>query len=568
MKRDLHAMADEQYDVLVIGGGIYGAALTWEATLRGLQVALVEKEDFGAETSANSLKMIHGGLRYLQHLDVARVRESVRERRTLMRIAPHLVQPLPTLVPTYGHGMKSREVMALALLVYDVLSADRNRGLADPAKHIPNGRTVSRQECLALAPGIPEKGLTGGAIYYDAQVINSERLPLAFVKSAAQYGARMANYAEATALLREGDRIAGAVIIDRLTGASFDVRARMVVNTAGPWVNRVLGFAGADEASRRVKLATALNVVTRQLFEATAVGLYGPDTFEDADAILNRGSRLFFVAPWRHTSLIGTDYAPYTGDPDDFRIVAADVKHFLADFNEAYPAGRLTLEDVTFVHGGLLPMKEASARTGSVRLTKHFNILDHRQDGLEGLLTVVGVKYTTARDVAVRAIDSIFESWGKIPPASTSTTTRLSGGEIVRFDDFVQKKVQADPLGIGEAAMRRLATNYGSACEDVLAPAVEGRGGARAALRAEVIYVVRNEMALKLADVILRRTGLGSAGHPGAETLRFAAQVMARELGWSEAHIAQEIAEVEAAYPEWVARPEVVNGTELADPTI
>lgn len=568
MKRNLHAMADEQYDVLVIGGGIYGAALTWEATLRGLQVALVEKEDFGAATSANSLKIIHGGLRYLQHLDVARVRESVRERRALMRIAPHLVQPMPTLVPTYGHGIKGREAMALALLVYDVLSADRNHGLDDPAKHIPNGRTVSRRECLALAPGIPEKGLTGGAIYYDAQVLNSERLPLAFVKSAAQYGARMANYAEATGLLREGNRITGAVITDRLTGDTFEVRARTVANTAGPWVNRLLGYAAADEASRRVKLATALNVVTRQLFADYAVGLYGPDTFEDADAVLNRGSRLFFVAPWRGTSLIGTDYAPYEGDPDEFRITAADVEPFLADFNEAYPAGHLKLEDVTFVHGGLLPMKEASAQTGSVRLTKHFDIRDHRQDGLEGLLTVIGVKYTTARDVAERAVDRIFESWDKIPPTSTSATTRLTGGEIVRFDDFVQKKVQADPLGIGEAAMRRLATNYGVACEDVLAPAVEGRGGARAALRAEVIYVVRNEMALKLADVILRRTGLGSAGHPGAETLHFAAQVMARELDWTEARILQEIAEVEAAYPEWIGRPEVVNGTELADPTV
>src|SRR5690606_246314 len=155
-------------------------------------------------------------------------------------------------------------------------------------------------------------------------------------------------------------------------------------------------------------------------------------------------------------------------------------------------------------------------------------IRDHRQDGLEGLLTVIGVKYTTARDVAERAVDRIFESWDKIPPTSTSATTRLTGGEIVRFDDFVQKKVQADPLGIGEAAMRRPAKTYSGACDSGLAPADRCGRGACAAVRGEVIYVVRTEMALKLADVILRRTGLGSAGHPGAETLHFAAQVMAR----------------------------------------
>lgn len=562
MRRDLAALAGEHYDLLIIGGGIYGAALLWEATLRGLSAALVEQRDFCAATSANSLKIIHGGLRYLQHADLPRMRESIRERRALMRIAPHLVHPLPTLVPTYGHGMRSREVMALAMLMNDLISADRNRGLTDPEKHIPRGRTVSREVVQHLAPGIDAEGLTGGAIYYDAQVYNSERLPLAFIRSAVERGARAANYAEATGLLRRGDAIEGAQVTDRLSGQTFDVRARMVVNTAGPWINRVLGLAVDGRSGGRTELATAINLVTPPLFEKYAVGVYSAGQYEDADAILNKGSRLFFVAPWRGMSIVGTDYAPFKGDPDEFRVTREEVEAFLAEYNRAHPAAELSVEDVTFVHGGLLPMTGYNERTRSVQLQKHFTLDDHRRDGLRGLLTVVGVKYTTARDVAQRAADRVFELWGQRPPRSTSAETTLHGGDIRRFDDTLGEQVRADPYHLGPEAMRRLVYNYGSAVPEVL-QYVEGEGE-DAAIAAETRHAVREEMAQTLADVLLRRTELGTARHPGAATLRLCADVMAAELGWSEARVQQEIEDVNTAYPEWAVEREVAGGAQLA----
>ena len=205
MERDPSKLQRNKYDLLVIGGGIYGACVTWDAALRGLSVALVEKGDFASATSANSLKIIHGGLRYLQHGDFKRMRESIRERRTLMEIAPHLVHPLPVLIPTFGHGMQGREVLSLALMINDLIGFDRNR-LDDPEKHICRGRVISRRECLELLPGIHKKDLTGGAIFHDAQVYNSERLVLSFIRSAEKAGAELANYVEVTGFIQNSSR--------------------------------------------------------------------------------------------------------------------------------------------------------------------------------------------------------------------------------------------------------------------------------------------------------------------------------------------------------------------------
>lgn len=231
MQRNAIALTQNVYDLLIIGGGIYGACIARDASLRGLSVALVEKADFGCATSANSLKTIHGGLRYLQHGDLKRMRESIGDRKILMQIAPHLVHPLKVVLPTYGHGMRGKEAMALALAVNDLVSCDRNF-LADPQKHIPPGRVISKNQCLQLLEGIDSQGLTGGAIFYDAQVYNSERLILSFLRSAVQAGADVANYVEVVGFLQMGDRITGVTAKDVLTGDSFQIQAKTVVNAS------------------------------------------------------------------------------------------------------------------------------------------------------------------------------------------------------------------------------------------------------------------------------------------------------------------------------------------------
>lgn len=528
MQRNVKALTATTHDVLVIGGGIYGACVAWEATLRGLSVALVEKADFGGATSANSLKIIHGGLRYLQNLDFKRMRESIHERTALMQIAPHLVHPLPVLIPTYGHGMKGKEALTVAMALNDLISCDRNRN-QDRQKHISRGRMLSRHECQQLLPAIDARTLTGGALFTDAQVYNSERLTLAFIRSAAQAGAAVANYVEVSGFIEQGDRITGVRVQDVLADSQFEIRARTIVNTSGPWINQVLGLLKRQPATMR--FARAMNLVIRRpLFGNYAVGI-------------SHHKRFLFVAPWRERSLIGTAYA--ASDRHSSEVTEKDIQEFLDNINEAYPPANLVRKDVSFVHSGLLPM--ADVIKGEPLLAKSYRIYDHSQDGYSGLLSVTGVKYTTARDVAQKVVDRIFQRRGQTPP-STSTTP-LYGGQIEQFDSFMQQALNSS--WVEPETMRRLVYNYGSAYPEVLRYVDEAVSSKPiddlAVLRAEVVYAVREEMAQTLSDIVFRRTELGTAGYPDESALRVCLKTLAA-LGWSRTKLRQEQQVLAACY--------------------
>ncbi len=564
-------MTHQVYDLLVVGGGMYGACVAWEAASRGLSVALVEKGDFGAATSANSLKIIHGGLRYLQHADFKRMRESIHERSTLMRIAPHLVHPLPILLPTYGFGQQGRMAMMLALALNDLISFDRNQH-ADRQKYLPRGHTISRRACLDQLPDIDPRGLTGAAIFHDAQVYNSERLVLAFLQSAAAAGAHVANYVEVIGLCRTGKRIQGVTARDAFSGDHLTIQARMVVNTAGPWVRHVDSLAHAQTPASMPYLATAINLITRPLFDTYAVGIASRTTYRDRDSVVARGSRLLFAVPWRDCTMIGTSYVPYTGSPDAFTLAEQDIQAFLDEFNRAYPIARLARDDVRFVHAGLVPITDVDATTGSVRLAKQFQIDDHRQHGIEGLISVVGVKYTTARHVAEQTVDHIFARHNQTGRSSTSAHTPLHGGHIDRFASFQQTAQMHRPHRLTEAQMQQLVYNYGTAYPQVLSYMPPGTLDTTVyseldLIAAETRYAVHNEMACTLADVVFRRTELGTAGFPGHAPLRHCAAVMGQALGWNEARIQQEL---HAVYSQasWTLKNERRHATALADPTV
>ncbi|NEP88150.1 MAG: glycerol-3-phosphate dehydrogenase/oxidase [Okeania sp. SIO2C2] len=544
MERNLTELTNQVYDILVIGGGIYGATLAREASLCGLSVALVEKNDFGAATSANSLKTIHGGLRYLQNADFKRMRESIHERTALMKIAPHLIHPLPVLVPTYGHGLKGKEVLSVALAINDLVSCDRNR-LLDSQKHIPHGRVISKQKCLELLPDIPTQGLTGGAIFYDAQVYNSERLNISFLRSADQKGATLANYVEVTGLVQNDNRINGVTVTDKLTENQFDIRAKTVINTCGAWGNKILGMVNQQQRSP-FGLAKAMNLVTtRPLFEKYAVGITSKNSSADSDGIVNKGSRFLFISPWRGRSMIGTEYAVYTQDPDDFKITEEDINQFITAINQAYPGAKLKREEISFVHGGMLPTTNVNPKTGELVLAKHYQILDHSETGLLGLISIVGVKYTTARDVAEKVVNYLFKSLGKKSPKSVSSVTPIYGGEIENFNAFLQNAIAENQgKGLTESTIRRLVYNYGSAYPEVL-NYLDNPESELQVIKAEIFHAIHQEMAHKLSDVILRRTELGSAGYPGDETILFCAEVMSKELGWSPTKLQQEVEEIQ-----------------------
>ncbi len=535
MQRNLQALSNQAFDLLVLGGGIQGACVAWEATLRGLSVALIDKSDFGSATSANSLKIIHGGLRYLQTADFSRMRQSIRERQTLMRIAPHLVHPLPILVPTYGHGLKGKEAMFVALKLNDLISCDRNQGLNDPQKYIPPGQVVSRQRCQQLVPGIVDRGLTGAATFSDAQVYNSERLTLGFVKSAAQQGAAVANYVKAIGFLQTGEQIKGVVAEDALTGERFDIRTKAVVNTSGPWLNQVLGLLPEPPAYQA--FAKAVNVVLRRPLLETPYAIAFNSSPEKGNAkIVKQKSRMLFVVPWRGTSMIGTFYSVCDEGPDGWQVDETEIESLLQQINQAYPPAQLARDDVAFVHGGLLPQTDV-ANSGEPLLAKHYCIRDHAPQGYRGLWSVTGVKYTTSRDIAQKVVDCLFCAWDQTVPPSKSATTQLVDGTIENIEDFVrsarQKHINLDPQ-----VVRNLVYNYGGAYSEVFAGDIRDSSQA---ITAQVRYAVRAEMAKTLKDVILRRTELGSAGLPDMAIIRLCGEIMAEELGWSYARTQMEV---------------------------
>lgn len=542
MKRDLRRLSDQVYDLCVIGGGIYGACVARDATLRGLSVALVDKADFGHATSSNTLRIIHGGFRYLQRGDILRIRESVRELKAWMRIAPHLVRPLPFLIPTYRHSIKSQVILSLALRVYDLMAFDHNRP-EDPQTSIPKGRIISRQECLRWVPELEARDLTGAAIFYDGQMYNSERLLFACLKSAVRKGAVVANYVEATGFLVHRDRITGVVAKDVLTGEEFDIRARTVVNTAGPWVDQVLDRLAGRPSRHPIPLSKAINIIVNRHWPKYAVGVGGGR------------SRLLFVTPWHDRSLIGTAHLPYRGGPDEFRLRERDIQEFVGAINKACPAMALRVDEIQFFHGGMVPSRRCRGAQNDMELMRAGQILDHREDaGVEGLLSVVGVKFTTARSMSERVVGRVFEAIGYQPPKSDSADVPVHGGLIGQLNPFLVEVSARPPYGLKEGSMRHLVFNYGSAYPEVLR---HGEGDPRGlekisenseVLRAEVLHGIRDEMAQTLADVVFRRTELGVLGDPGDVCLTLCAAMMADELGWDRARIDDEVKSVKAVY--------------------
>lgn len=541
MQRAVDRLASESFDVLVVGSGIYGAAIAWDATDRGLKVALIDRGDFGGATSANSAKTLHGGVRALQRGDLVELRRFVRERRALARIAPHLVAPLPFVIPATRHWKRHRILLGLYFALYDLAARDRNRRL-DPAVHLPPSRRLSRRECLDLHPLVDPAEVTGGVLWHDSQMYSPDRLTLAFVLSAAEAGAAVANYVEAHDVRLDNGRVRGVAATDRLTGAKLDLRTRIIVNATGPWagafVDRLLPGAGRQLVPH---LVGALNVGTRPLVTEAAVA-------GAADG------RLLFAAPWRHVTILGTGYT--TLGPEDFardRPAAVAVDRFLADVRRAFPRALVGMEDIKLIHYGLLPA--TADRAGEIRLRTRSTVRDHTRDGAAGLVSVVGVRYTTARHTAQHVVDRLFALLGRPTPPCRTHERPLVGGGMARLDELFAEAEQTS--GLPSSSAVRIVRSYGTRYRRVVAALTAGPNEAAplgpgcAVTRGEIRYAVREEMAVHLADAVLRRTDTGSAGHPGREVLRAAAVVMGEELGWSAARIDAEVDDVERSY-RWI----------------
>ncbi len=519
-------MAQGAVDLLIIGGGITGAGIARDAALRGIRTALVDKADFGAGTSSNSSRLIHGGIRYLEEGDLRLVFEASHERRVLLRIAPHLVRPLAFLFPVYRGGRVPAWKLRAGMWLYDMLSLFRN---------VKWHRWLRAKKVRRVEPGLRDRGLVGAAVYYDAQA-DDARLGLATMRSAARAGALVANYAEVTSLLKPDGRVRGAVVRDALSGESFTIRANVVVNAPGPWSDgvRLLDDPQAAPLLRPTKGAHVA-VPRRRLTNEHAVTLFSPID-----------GRVMFVLPWGDLSYVGTTDTDADTSPDGLRVTAADVTYLLRSANAAFPDAHLSPTDVVSAWAGLRPLLDPHNRSNPSQVSR-----EHRIDeGPHGLITIAGGKLTTyrimGRDVADRVGKRLHELDGR-PESKRPPTDRepLPGGEAAELSVLEEG---ARARGASDATAKHLVAQYGSEAAAVLnlvdrdrtlrAPIVAGRPE----IWAEVTYAIEREMAMRVQDVLMRRLHLFYESRDQARDLVPAvASRMKKLLGWDDSREAEEL---------------------------
>jgi len=528
-------MAAEPVDVLVIGGGITGAGIARDAALRGFRTAVVDKGDLGGGTSSLSSRLIHGGIRYLEQGQFRLVFEASRERRVLLGIAPHLVHPLPFLFPVYRGARIPAWKLRAGMWLYDLLAAFHN---------VKMHRWLGRKATQRLEPGLRDKELKGAALYYDAQT-DDARLVIATMRSAAHAGALVANYAEVTALIKPDGRVGGATVRDELTGRTSTVRALVVVNATGPWVDRVrrLDDAGSDLLLRPTK-GVHVAVPRKRVGHTQAVTLMSPID-----------GRVMFVLPWGDLSYIGTTDTDEDASPDDVRATADDVVYLLRSANAFFPHARLSPADVIASWAGLRPLLRPPRQVGPSAASREHRLVESPS----GLLTIAGGKLTTYRVMARDAVDRVAARLRQLdgrPRGPRAPTDRLPlpGGETADLEGLVKAAMER---GASERTARHLVAAYGSEAAAVLnlvdrdralgRPIVAGR----ATLWAEVAHAVEREMAVRLSDVLVRRLHLFYATRdqavPAASPV---ADWLAEALGWDATRRAEEV----AAYQDLVAR--------------
>jgi glycerol-3-phosphate dehydrogenase len=557
VKRLTEEYKGEQFDLIVIGGGITGAAVAYDAASRGLSVAMIEKSDFGGATSSATSKLIHGGLRYLATMELRLVRESLRERKTMENIAPNFVYPMPTMITTNKLKITNRKwVIKVGMILYDILSFDKGRTW-DKSKRIPLHKTLSGEKVLALEPNVKKEGLTGASVYSDCISIFPERLTLAFIKSAIKYGAKVANYAAVEEFIFSSNkRITGVRVHDKISGKKISISGTLTVNCGGPWADIILGLAKREVSGEQLRRSEGIHIITRKLVNEHVVG-----------TITAKGRHIFII-PWRGRSIIGTTDKEYIGRPDDYRVTGKSIQELLDEVNESYGFKPLTFKDILHTWGGLRPLVEDQTED-VYESSRKYEIYDNKADGLDGLITVEGGKYTTSRNLAEHVLNIIEKKLGKKLKHTITNEKYLSGCEIPDMPGFIERIVKEN-RDFHRNTVEYLGRNYGTEYAQVLDIARKNKALARPVnddgeILAQAVYAVQYECARTLNDVLFRRTGIGTLGNPGDAVLRQVAGVVGKELKWSAVRSKEELEKARRAFiipgPEDTGRSSVKSVT-------
>ena len=511
-----------EYDLIIVGGGINGAGIARDAASRGLRVILLEKGDFGSGTSSWSSRLIHGGLRYLEYAEIPLVYESLHERGYLRKIASHLVDRIRINIPIYKSSRRGPLLIRLGMIFYDLLSI---------RKTLPRHRMLNREEMMQEAPGLNTEGLRGGAQYFDAQVTFAERLVLENVIAADQAGAVVNNYAAVDVIGPHDGAMINVAYIDQHSGKKSRAKGRIVINAAGPWVDRVLQTTGVK--TRRLMGGTKGSHIVVGGFNGAPRDAFYVEAHADG--------RPFFIIPWNGQYLIGTTDIRYGRDPDNARASNREIQYLLNETNRVFPNAGLTNDDIHFAYAGVRPLPRRRKGPESAITRKHI-IKRHRQE-LRGIISIIGGKLTTFRNLAEQTVDRVDKALdARLPPCSTADTA-LPGAVGIE-----QAREQLNDFGgLSERGRERMRSIYGgrasliidlAAAEPELARAIDSDSSI---LAAEVVFCIRHEYAKNLTDLMHRRLMLGLSPDQGESTINTISAIAAAELGWDDEELQMQL---------------------------
>jgi glycerol-3-phosphate dehydrogenase len=523
----LAALDGAELDAVVIGGGIAGAGVARDLALRGVPVALFERGDFASGTSSRSSKLIHGGLRYLELFDFRLVRESLRERETLRRLAPHQVQPLPFLVPIYGDSTRSLVMVRIGLRLYDWLSPGR--------RHRERYRVLPPVDALSLEPSIRADDLRGAGYYFDDLLVLPERLCLENVLSALRHGARAFNYCEVEEIAGQTVRVR-----DLLSDRVHTVRARVIVNAAGPWVDRIRELASITDRGRHIVRTTKgihcllPRMTSRAVYHST------------------RDDRMIFVIPWREFSLVGTTDSDFDGDLDRLYATRDEVEYLLGEVRRVLPDPRVTPGQVAYTYAGVRPLSHEEGKRAS-DVSRDHKVVAEGHGGR--FLSITGTKLTCFRSLAEEVGDAVLHALGRRVPSRTAALS-LDGAEDavgrVEARAWLDVSSEAATSALAKETIETLVTTYGRTYPRLIDLAGKVPDGAERLcpsnpeIVAQLHQAVHEEMTVSLQDLLLRRTGIGTSACQGRDCAESIGARMAELCGWTPRRLAAELQAYEA----------------------
>ncbi|WOD37766.1 glycerol-3-phosphate dehydrogenase/oxidase [Nodosilinea sp. E11] len=522
--RNLQTLTNQPFDLIVIGGGINGAATARDGALRGLKTLIIDKGDFGGGTTSWSSRLIHGGLRYLEYFEFHLVRESLHEREVLLRNAPHLAKPLQMTIPIYRSGSRSYRVIQVGMVLYDVLSYD---------KSLPNHRMLSRQKTRQLFRAMDADELAGSAQYYDGQSEHAERLCLENILDAQQAGAIALNYAQVDDIHLSAQRITGLTCRDVLSDETFEVTTHdqtVVVNTSGPWVDEVCGLSESPVSQGQKIGGTKGSHIIVDAFP----GAPGSALYVEAKS----DGRPFFIIPWLGQYLIGTTDERYSGSLDNVKADDAEIDYLLKETNAVLPAAHLTREDVRFTYAGVRPLPYAEGKKAGSISRAHI-LHDHGKEGAKNLISLIGGKLTTHRQVGEEFVNAVFRHRGESVPACP-THKRSLPGAILLDNPKVGEWHDRYRHRISTPVLDHLIGIYGARTGDLLALVDDNPALAQPIveyahdIQAQIVFAAQAEMAHTFVDILRRRTTVAMHHNYGFDALPVVAQVLREYCGWSE----------------------------------